>query len=124
MLAELLRADRQHGREADRRIHRVAAADPVPELEHVGCIDAELGDLPGIGRNGDEVLGDRALHRLPACPADQARAAWALVIVSSVVKVFDETMKSVRAGSRSATASAKSVPSTFETNRKVRERSL
>ena len=56
---ELLRADRQHRREADRRIHRIAAADPVPELEHVGCIDAELGDLPGIGRNGDEVLGDR-----------------------------------------------------------------
>ena len=29
---------------------------------------------------------------------DQARAAWALVIVSSVVKVFDETMKSVSGG--------------------------
>ena len=44
---------------------------------------------------------------------------WALVIVSSVVNVFDETMNSVSAGSRSRMASAKSVPSTFETKRKV-----
>jgi hypothetical protein len=38
-----------------------------------------------------------------------------LVIVSSVVKVFEETMNSVSAGSRSRVASAKSVPSTLET---------
>ena len=50
----------------------------------------------------------------------QARAVWALVIVSSVVNVFDETMNSVSAGSRSCVASAKSVPSTFETKRNVR----
>ena len=56
--------------------------------------------------------------------SDQSRAVWALVIVSSVVKVFEETMKSVSAGSRSRVASAKSVPSTFETNRNVIERSL
>jgi hypothetical protein len=42
-----------------------------------------------------------------------------LVIVSSVVKVFEETMKSVSSGSRSRVFSAKSVPSTLETNRKV-----
>ena len=48
----------------------------------------------------------------------------ALVIVSRVVKVFEETMNSVSAGSRSRTASAKSVPSTLETKRKVRPRSL
>ena len=42
----------------------------------------------------------------------------ALVIVSSVVKVFEETTKSVSAGSRSRVASAKSVPSTLETKRK------
>ena len=42
--------------------------------------------------------------------------------VSWVVKVFDETMKSVSAGSRSRVASAKSVPSTFDTNRNVRDR--
>ena len=48
----------------------------------------------------------------------------ALVIVSSVVNVFDETMNRVSAGSRSWTASAKSVLSTFETNRNVIARSL
>ena len=45
-------------------------------------------------------------------------------MVSSVVKVFDETMNSVSAGSRSRTASAKSVPSTLETKRNVMSRSL
>ncbi len=54
----------------------------------------------------------------------QSRAVWALVIVSSVVKVFDEMTKSVSAGSRSRVASAKSVPSTFDTNRNVMDRSL
>ena len=58
----------------------------------------------------------------PNASSDHARAVAALVIVSSVVKVFDETMKSVSAGSRSATASAKSVPSMLETNRSVSER--
>ncbi len=45
----------------------------------------------------------------------QARARRALAIVSSVVKVLDETMTRVRAGSRPATVSAKWAPSTFET---------
>ena len=40
--AEVLRADREHRRQADRRVHRVAAADPVPEAEHVRGVDAEL----------------------------------------------------------------------------------
>jgi hypothetical protein len=57
---------------------------------------------------------------LPPKPAsDQARALWAFVMVSSVVNVFEEMMKSVSAGSRSRTASAKSVLSTFETKRNV-----
>ena len=60
----------------------------------------------------------------PSPSRHQARADSAFVIVSSVVNVFDETMKRVSAASRSRTASAKSVPSTFETNRKVIERSL
>ena len=46
----------------------------------------------------------------------------ALVIVSSVVKVFDEMMNSVSSASRSRVASAKSVPSMLETKRKVRSR--
>jgi len=48
----------------------------------------------------------------------------AFVIVSSVVKVFDDTMNNVSAGSRSRVASAKSVPSTFDTKRKVMSRAL
>ena len=48
-----------------------------------------------------------------------SRAVRAFVIVSSVVKVFEEMMKSVCAGSRSRVASTKSVESTFETKRKV-----
>ena len=76
------------------------------------------GDALGVGRHGDEVLGDRRL--VAAEPASaHSRAVWALVIVSRVVKVFDETMNSVSAGSRSRVASTKSVPSTLETKRKV-----
>ena len=61
----------------------------------------------------------------PFMPASsQPRADCALVIVSSVVKVLEETMNSVSAGSRSRTASAKSVPSTLDTKRNVMARSL
>ncbi len=54
----------------------------------------------------------------------QSRAVRALVIVSCVVKVFEDTMNRVAAGSRSRVASAKSVPSTLDTNRNVSARSL
>jgi hypothetical protein len=54
----------------------------------------------------------------------QSRAVAAFVIVSRVVKVLDETMNSVSAGSRSRVASAKSVPSTLDTKRKVSSRAL
>jgi len=47
--------------------------------------------------------------------SSQLRAACALASVSWVVKVFEQTMKSVSAGSSARTASAKSVPSMFET---------
>ena len=65
-----------------------------------------------------------AFASLPKAASDQSRAVCALVIVSSVVKVFDETMNSVSAGSRSRVASAKSVPSMLDTNRNVSVRSL
>ena len=39
---------------------------------------------------------DLSLYSKPA--SNQERALWAFVIVSSVVKVLDETMKSVSAG--------------------------
>ena len=60
----------------------------------------------------------------PKPASDHARAVRALVIVSSVVNVLDETMNNVSAGLRSRTASAKSLPSMLDTNRKVRLRSL
>ena len=65
---------------------------------------------------------DLASPPRPAC--DQARADQAFVIVSNVVKVSEQIMNSVSEGSRSRTASLKSLPSTFETNRNVMERSL
>jgi len=49
---------------------------------------------------------------------------WALVIVSSVVKVFEESTNRVRSGSRSRVDSAKSVASTLETKRKAISRLL
>ncbi len=49
----------------------------------------------------------------PSAGQAQSRAVRALVSVSSVVNVFDETMNSVSAGSRSRVASQKSVPSTL-----------
>jgi hypothetical protein len=52
------------------------------------------------------------------------RAASAFAIVSSVVNVLDETMNSVSAGSISRVASTKSVPSTFDTKRKIRSREV
>jgi hypothetical protein len=59
--AKRLGADRDHRREADRGVHGVAAADPVPEPEHVGRVDAELADLRLVRGDGDEVLRDPRL---------------------------------------------------------------
>ena len=42
MARKLSGPDGEHGRQADGRVHRIAAADPVPEPEHVGGVDAEL----------------------------------------------------------------------------------
>ena len=67
--AEVLRADGEHGREANRRVHRIAPAHPVPEAEHVGGVDAELGHLLRIGRDGDEMLRHGAL--VPAQSLEQ-----------------------------------------------------
>ncbi len=119
MARKLLRADGEHRRQADRRIHRVAAADPVPEAEHVGGVDAELRHLLRRWSRRRRSAWRPPSRRRPGPASDQARAVWALVIVSSVVKVFEETMNSVSAGSRSRVASAKSVPSTLETKRNV-----
>jgi hypothetical protein len=55
---EVVGADGDHGAKADGGVHGVASADPVPEAEHVGGVDAELGDEFGVGGEGGEVLGD------------------------------------------------------------------
>ncbi len=60
----------------------------------------------------------------PRPSTSHARAERAFVIVSRVVNVFDETTNRVSAGSRSRVASTRSVPSTFDTNRNRRARSL
>src|SRR3546814_4959550 len=52
--AETLRTDRQHGRQADRRIHGISTADPVPETEHVRGVDAEFAHAGLVGRDRDE----------------------------------------------------------------------
>ena len=61
-------ADGDHERQADGGVERVAAADPVPEAEHVVRVDAERLDLLGVGRHRHEVLGH---GRLVAAQAGQ-----------------------------------------------------
>jgi hypothetical protein len=119
-VAEAVGPDRQHRRQPDRRVHRVAAADPVPEAEHVGGVDPELRHLSAFVETATKCFA--IADSSPRRPRAQSRAVRAFVIVSSVVKVFDETMKSVSSAARSRVASAKSVESTFETKRKVRSR--
>ena len=79
--------------------------------------------LLGVGRHGDKVPARRA-RSSPSLRKLQARAAWALVSVSSVVNVLEQMMNSVSSGSRSRVASTKSVPSTLETKRNVMSRWL
>src|SRR5712691_2485216 len=60
-LAKAVGANSDHQGKANSRVVGVAAADPVPELEHVGGIDAELLHLLGICGDGDEMPGNRLL---------------------------------------------------------------
>ena len=46
---EAIGSNRNHGREPDGGVHRIATADPIPESEHVRGVDAELGDLFRVG---------------------------------------------------------------------------
>ena len=55
--AEVIGAEGDHVGEADGGIHRIATPYPIPEAEHVGGVDAELGDLLGVCGNGNEMLG-------------------------------------------------------------------
>ena len=81
---------------ADRGVDRVAAADPVPEPERVGRVDAEVGHLVEGRRDRHEVLGHGRRRLASASIAPDARRASssqalqsrALVSVSSVPKVL------------------------------------
>ena len=66
------RTDRDDERGADGRVDGVAAADPVPEAERVGGVDAEVGDLVERRRDRDEVL---ARPRPSASAGRRARRA-------------------------------------------------
>ena len=68
-LGEPLPADGRHHRQPDRRVHRVAAADPVPEAEHVVGVDAEVVDQLLVRRHRDEVLGHRGVAERVGQPA-------------------------------------------------------
>lgn len=60
-LVEVVESDVEGDREADGGPERVAASDPIPELEHVGGIDAELSHGLGVCRQGNEVLRNMCL---------------------------------------------------------------
>ena len=55
---KVLVPDHKRDRQADRAPEAVAAADPVPEAEHVLLCDAECGDSLLIRAERDEVLRD------------------------------------------------------------------
>ena len=57
-LREVFGADLDHDGQADGGVEGVAAADPIPETEHIVCINAKILDkLSGRG-DGDEMLRD------------------------------------------------------------------
>src|SRR4051812_32733485 len=39
---EVFRTDGDHSREPDGRVHGVSPPDPIPEPEHISCVDTEL----------------------------------------------------------------------------------
>ena len=72
--AEIVGADRDHRREADGRIHRVTAADPVPEPEHVRRVDAELAHFLRRWSKRRRNAWRPPSRRCQTCPEHQARA--------------------------------------------------
>ena len=76
---------------------RVPTTHPVPEPEDVLRFDPELVDVR-LGRAHPRRNARRS-RRPPSWSTIQARARWALIIVSAVVNVFDATMNRVCSGS-------------------------
>ena len=62
---ELFRADGNRKWQAERRPHRVAAADPVPEGKDAGRVDSELGRRGWVGRNRSHAPGRIVAKRAP-----------------------------------------------------------
>lgn len=60
-LVEVVESDVKGDRETDGGPERVAASDPVPELEHVGGIDSELCDRLSVCRQCNEMLRNMCL---------------------------------------------------------------
>ena len=77
-LKEALESDGEDDRQADGGPQAVSAADPVPELEHVGRVDAEPCHFGRIGGDGHEVLCHRVLAqgRRSAKPGRWQRWSW------------------------------------------------
>ena len=63
---EAVHANGQGNRQADGGPDRVAAADPIPELEHIVRVNTEFRDLFRIGGDRHEMLGHgaRILHHI------------------------------------------------------------
>ena len=57
-LREVFGADLDHDGQTDGGVEGVAAADPVPETEHVVRVDTEIRDFLGSRGHGDEMLRD------------------------------------------------------------------
>ena len=53
--AELLGTNCDHRRQADRRLHGIATANPVPETKNVGAVDSKRFYTCGIGRDRDKM---------------------------------------------------------------------
>ena len=119
-LGEVLRARWRSSSRARWRSPWSSAHRPSPRTRTCWRCRCRRPRLFGVGRDRDEVLGDR---RFVAEALDEPLARRvALVRVSRVPNVFEEMMKSVSSAAGRATASTKSVASTLETKRKVRSR--
>src|ERR1051326_7345204 len=120
--AKIVGADGEHGRKADGGVHGERATTQTQKPENVGGVISK-GELFAVfveTKPNFLATGDYSARGRPW--RSHSRAVCALVIVSNVAKVFEETMNKVSAGLRSWGGSTKSAPSTFETKRKLRLR--
>jgi len=57
-----LKANRQGGNQPNGAPYRITTADPIPENEHVGRVNAKGSHCFFIGGDGDKMLGDGVFH--------------------------------------------------------------